>query len=107
MSEVILNLSFLLLVLSILVGMVRMTRGPTIVDRILSFDAVVVCAVGLTVLLSDFWSTPFFLELIMIISSLGFFGTVAFVAYLQRSEDLSLDATVEALGKEKTDEHRP
>lgn len=86
MSEHILNLGFGLLVVSVLLGFVRLARGPTIVDRILAFDAVVVCAVGLTILLSDFWETPHFLELILIISSLGFFVTVAFAAYLQRAE---------------------
>jgi multisubunit Na+/H+ antiporter MnhF subunit len=86
MSELILNLAFGILVLSVLLGVVRLARGPTIVDRILAFDAVVLCAVGLTVLLSDYWQTPHFLELILIVSSLGFFGTVAFAAYLQRAE---------------------
>lgn len=86
MSELILNLAFAILVVSVLLGVIRLSRGPTIVDRILAFDAVVLCAVGLTVLLSDFWQTPHFLELILIVSSLGFFGTVAFAAYLQRAE---------------------
>jgi multisubunit Na+/H+ antiporter MnhF subunit len=86
MSDLVLNLAFALLAVSVLLGVVRLARGPTIVDRIVAFDAVVVCAVGLTVLLSDYWDTPHFLELILIISSLGFFSTVAFAAYLQRTE---------------------
>ncbi len=86
MSELILNISFGILVVAALLGVVRLARGPTIVDRILAFDAVVLCAVGFTVLLSDFWRTPHFLELILIVSSLGFFGTVAFAAYLQKAE---------------------
>ena len=86
MSELVLNLAFGLLVVSALAGVWRMARGPTIVDRLLAFDAVVLCAVGLTALLSDYWNTPHFLELILIVSSLGFFGTVAFAAYLQRAE---------------------
>lgn len=86
MSEFTLNAAFVVLVVTVLLGVIRLARGPTIVDRILAFDAVVVCAVGMTVLLSDFWRTPHFLELILIVSSLGFFGTVAFAAYLQRAE---------------------
>ena len=86
MSELTLNAAFAVLVVTVLLGVIRLARGPTIVDRILAFDAVVVCAVGMTVLLSDFWRTPHFLELILIVSSLGFFGTVAFAAYLQRAE---------------------
>ena len=89
MSEIALHVSFAMLIIAVLLGVLRLARGPTIVDRVLAFDAVVVCAVGLTVLLSDFWRTPHFLELILIISSLGFFGTVAFAAYLQRAETFS------------------
>ncbi len=104
MSEFTLNAAFVLLVLAILLGVVRLARGPTIVDRILAFDAVVVCAVGLTVLLSDFWRTAHFLELILIVSSLGFFGTVAFAAYLQRAE---LRAGVAEPERERTEGKRP
>lgn len=86
MSELVLSLSFGFLILAALGGVFRLARGPTIVDRIIAFDAIVLCAVGLTVLLSDYWNTPHFLELILIVSSLGFFGTVAFAAYLQRGE---------------------
>ena len=62
-----------------------MAKGPSVVDRILAFDAVVLCAVGFTVLLSRWWQTELYMELILIISSLGFFGTVAFVFFLQRN----------------------
>lgn len=94
MNEFTLHCSFALLVTAILLGTVRLARGPTIVDRILAFDAVVVCAVGLTVLLSDFWKTQHFLELVLIVSSLGFFGTVAFAAYLQRGDVRARQAEV-------------
>lgn len=100
MSELTLNAAFALLVASVLLAVVRLARGPTIVDRILAFDAVVVCAVGLTVLLSDFWRTPHFLELVLIVSSLGFFGTVAFAAYLQRAEVRSRQAEPDHFGEE-------
>lgn len=78
-------LAVILLLIALVLGFWRLARGPTVVDRILAFDAVVLCAVGLTVVLSRVWHTEFYLELILIISSLGFFGTVAFVLFLQRA----------------------
>ncbi len=83
----ILLLTFLILVAATLIGVWRLARGPTIVDRVLAFDAVVLSAVGMTVLLSRWWETPLFIELVLIISSLGFFGTVALVFYLERTLD--------------------
>lgn len=74
-----------ILLVSLLLGFYRLGRGPSIADRILAFDAVVLCAVGLTALLSRWWESPLYVELILIVSSLGFFGTVAFVFILQRT----------------------
>lgn len=85
MTDLLLQLSFYLLVFATLLGFYRLAKGPSVVDRILAFDAVVVCAVGQVVLLSRIWETPLYLDLILIVSSLGFFGTVALVFYLQRT----------------------
>lgn len=76
--------AFYILIVATLLGFYRLAKGPSVVDRILAFDSVVLCCVGLLVLLSRIWETPLFLELILIVSSLGFFGTIAFVAYLRR-----------------------
>jgi multicomponent Na+:H+ antiporter subunit F len=80
---IILTFCGLLLTAAILCCLVRMVKGPTVLDRILSFDAITICVVGLMVVLSVQWSTPYFLELILIFSLLGFLGSVAFILYLQ------------------------
>ncbi|MCC5841411.1 MAG: hypothetical protein JJT96_14940 [Opitutales bacterium] len=71
--------------LTIVLGLIRMMRGPTVVDRILAFDMVAISLIALVVLLSLRWSTALYLELMLIISLLGFVGTVALVFYLQRT----------------------
>jgi multisubunit Na+/H+ antiporter MnhF subunit len=85
MTDLLITISLVLLSAALLLGFYRMARGPTVVDRILAFDAVVLCAVGLIAVLSRWWQSELYMELILIISSLGFFGTVAFVFFLQRS----------------------
>ncbi len=85
MSDLLFQIALILLGVAMLLGFYRMAKGPTIVDRILAFDAVVLCTVGLTALLSRWWQSELFIELILIVSSLGFFGTVAFVFFLQES----------------------
>lgn len=85
MMPVLLALSFLLISTGIAMGFVRMLRGPTFVDRILAFDMVVISLVGLIIVLSVHWRTEFFVELILILSCLGFFGTVSLMYYLDRS----------------------
>lgn len=84
MIEFVYTTGLVLLTLSILIALLRLARGPGIVDRIIAFDTVVICIVGLVVLMSLKWDTGLFLELVLIISSLGFFGTVAYVFYFHR-----------------------
>ena len=78
-------LSFILLILAILLGLYRLARGPTVLDRVLAFDLITTCAVGMIILLSIQWQTPLFLELILVFALLGFLTTVAFVVHLRQT----------------------
>ncbi|MBL9186834.1 MAG: sodium:proton antiporter [Opitutaceae bacterium] len=62
----------------------RMAAGPTTLDRILAFDGIVIATVAMMVLFSIYWRTAQFIELIVIIASLGFLTTVAFYYFLSR-----------------------
>jgi multisubunit Na+/H+ antiporter MnhF subunit len=73
------------LTLAVLLGLVRLFKGPTVLDRILAFDLIATSIVGMIALLSVLWRTPLYLELILIFSLLGFVGTVAFVFHLHRT----------------------
>ncbi len=73
------------LIIAILLGFYRLMRGPSALDRILAFDAIVICAVALTVVLSRMWNTALYIELILIVASLGFFTTVAFLYYYEHT----------------------
>lgn len=100
MTELLFQIALSVLGLSLLLGFYRLARGPTVVDRILAFDAVVLCAVGLIAVLSRWWESKFYIELILIISSLGFFGTVAFVLFLQSSLPYGGEESEDATGEE-------
>jgi multisubunit Na+/H+ antiporter MnhF subunit len=70
--------------LATLLCLVRMALGPTTLDRILAFDGIVISAVAMIALFSIYWRTAEFLELIVVIASLGFLTTVAFYFFLSR-----------------------
>lgn len=86
---------------AILIGLYRMMKGPSVIDRIIAFDLVAISVVAFAALLSIQWHSPYYLELILIISSLGFFGTVALVRYLLKTytmgetDDLPVPASKE------------
>ncbi len=85
MMSLALTLGYALLTGATLLGLVRLARGPTVLDRILAFDLIATSLVGLIVLLSVQWRTALYLELILVFSLLGFAGTVAFVFHLHRT----------------------
>jgi multisubunit Na+/H+ antiporter MnhF subunit len=85
MIEFAINAGLALLSVAMVLGAIRLARGPSVIDRVLAFDLITTCAVGMIVLLSIRWHTGLYLELILIFSLLGFLTTVAFVLYLHHT----------------------
>jgi len=91
MAVIILSILIAAVFLAAFAGVYRMLLGPDVADRILAFDTLAVCLIGLLVLFSVTLGTEVLLELILIFSCLGFFGTVAMVYYLNRHLDREND----------------
>lgn len=87
MMDILIKGGILLLTLGIVLALVRMAKGPTVLDRVLAFDLITTCAVGIIALLSMRWRSTDYIELILIYSLLGFSGSTAIVFYLQRAYD--------------------
>jgi multicomponent Na+:H+ antiporter subunit F len=79
--------------LAVLLGLWRLARGPTVLDRIVAFDVVTVSVVGMMTVLSLRWRTTEFLELILVFTLLGFVQTVALTQYLQKTLERRQNAT--------------
>lgn len=78
----ILRISFILIGLSIVMCLYRFFRGPQRLDRILAFDAINACAVGLLVLVSWNVDVGFNIDLMLLISLLGFLTPTAYIDYI-------------------------
>lgn len=78
------------LCVTVLLGFLRLARGPTVADRMVAFDLIAVSGVGLIAMLSAMRSTTFYLELILVYSLLGFLGTVALTGFLYRARERDL-----------------
>lgn len=76
-----------LLALSALLTLVRITIGPSVLDRVVASDtmvSIVVCALGVYAALSDGWTT---LPLLISLSLVGFMGSVAVARFVARDRD--------------------
>lgn len=76
-----------LLFVAALLSLIRITRGPSVLDRVVATDvlvSVVVCALGAYAALTDASTT---LPLLISLSLVGFMGSVAVARFVARDRD--------------------
>lgn len=81
-----LMIAFAAMALGQVLAMVRLVKGPSIGDRILALDTMVINAIGLIVLMGIKQGTSIYFEASMIIAMLGFVSTVAIARFVLRGD---------------------
>ena len=84
MLEVVTQAALVMLAVALLIAVVRLVIGPTLPDRIVAMDLVGVLVVGLIVMLAASTHVPATLDAALVIALIGFVGTVAYAAYVER-----------------------
>nr|WP_300306732.1 K+/H+ antiporter subunit F [Halomonas sp.] len=75
-----------LIVLSLLLNLFRLTRGPDMPDRILALDTMYVNSIALILLMGLWMNSKTYFEAALLIALLGFISTVAVCKYLLRGD---------------------
>lgn len=70
--------------LAILLGFVRLARGPSLPDRAVALDFIASLVVGFTGVFAVVVDAPVFLDLGLVLALVGFLGTVAFARYIEK-----------------------
>lgn len=86
----VIRISFVLIAAALSICLYRVFRGPNRLDRIIAFDAISVCSVGMLVLISLRTGVDFPLEVMLLISLLGFITPTAFMDYTYNHPDPQL-----------------
>lgn len=73
-----------LLIFSIVLIFIRFLKGPSIADRVIAIDLLVICSIGIVTFVSITTVQSTFLDIAMIIALIGFLSTVAFSYYLEK-----------------------
>jgi multisubunit Na+/H+ antiporter MnhF subunit len=81
-TELLYYFGWLVLSPCLVIGIWRIAVGPTTLDRMIGFDLLTITVVALMVIFSVHERTGEYLELIIIVTALGFFSTVAYFYYL-------------------------
>ncbi|GAK02772.1 Na(+) H(+) antiporter subunit F [Geomicrobium sp. JCM 19037] len=84
MFDVVLLISLLLLTLSILVGLYRVIKGPSMPDRVYALDLIGINMIALIAVFSIYMRSTAYLEAVLLLGILAFIGTVAFAKYIER-----------------------
>lgn len=86
LMDIALIVAFVVIVFAQAMAMIRLVLGPSIGDRILALDTMVVNAIGLIVLLGISQGVRIYFEVSLIIAMLGFVSTVAYARFVLRGD---------------------
>ena len=84
MVEIAAQFSLVTLGIALVLTVVRVVIGPSLPDRVVAMDLVGVLAVGFIVVLAASTQVRATLDAAIVIALIGFVGTVAYAAYVER-----------------------
>ncbi len=76
-----LGICLLIIALSMFLCLIRMIRGPSVVDRLLALDTLFLNATCLIIVLGVYWSSTSLFEGALLVAMLGFVSTAALARY--------------------------
>jgi len=82
--EIAVNISIIMIGISLILIFIRLAIGPSIEDRIVALDLLAANAIGFISVYAIQNKTTTFLDVGIIVALLAFLGTVAFAYYLER-----------------------
>lgn len=85
LEQVVIVGALVVIAIGLVLCTVRAVRGPTLFDRVLAFDTIVLNLVGAALLLSILLGTSVFMDVVLVVALLGFLGTMSLAAYLEGS----------------------
>lgn len=84
MVNLIYQISAGLIILSLLLTLYRLFKGPTVADRIVALDAMTIISISLIVLIAHIAQRIIYLDVAIVYGLVSFIGVVAFARYLER-----------------------
>ena len=73
-----------MLAASAVLTFIRLAKGPTLPDRVISIDLIGVLLVCLLVMMAGVTAQQAFLDVAMVVALISFVGTVAYAQYIER-----------------------
>ena len=74
---------FVLIGLGVLFAVLRLIKGPTTANRVVSLDTFNIIVIGVIVLLADQFQNSLYLDIAIVYAILAFLETIVFARYLE------------------------
>ena len=84
MAEFIFAVATCLMLIGLLIAMLRFILGPSVVDRVIAFDAMTIITLSLIATIAHFSSRFIYLDVALVYGLLSFLGVVAVARYLEK-----------------------
>lgn len=86
------DISFILVMLGVVAGFIRLVKGPSLPDRIVALDMMTVLIVSFCGLYAIQSGETAFVDVAIVLALIGFLATVALARFVDRSQRRSDDA---------------
>ena len=83
-AELILKLAFGLIFIGMALGVVRLVKGETTVDRVIAMDLLTIIAISLIVLVAHVAGRFIYVDVALVYGLLSFLGVMAVARYLEQ-----------------------
>lgn len=80
------DISFVLVMLGVVGGFIRLVKGPSLPDRIVALDMMTVLIVSFCGLYAIQSGEPAFVDVAIVVAIIGFLATVALARFVDRSQ---------------------
>ncbi|MEM8553595.1 MAG: cation:proton antiporter [Pseudomonadota bacterium] len=80
------EIALILIVVAVLLGFVRLIRGPSLPDRVVALDMMTVLIVAFCGVAAIRFDDPAFLDVALVLALVGFLATVALARFAERRE---------------------
>ncbi|WP_088809820.1 MULTISPECIES: Na(+)/H(+) antiporter subunit F1 [unclassified Listeria] len=84
--KIALSIALLLYSISTFLYLYRILKGPTTSDKVVALDSIGMNLVSTVALLSMFYDTNAYLDVILLIALLAFIGTVSFSKFIEKGK---------------------
>ena len=84
MAETILNLAVIIIMIAIGLGIYRLVKGPTVVDRVIALDLLTLIAIALITMIALVTSRFIYVDVALVYGLLSFLSVLALARYLEK-----------------------